>query len=80
MEWRNTIWQASGTVKLWQATPTTARLTQPRAPGGWVGITKDILTEVLGTAQDAKLVGLPAEAARALRLMYPKLVTPSNRE
>jgi hypothetical protein len=51
-----------------------------RAPGGWVGITKDILTEVLGTGQDAKLVGLPAEAARVLRLMCPDLVTASNRE
>ena len=42
--------------------------------GGWVAITKDILTEVLGTGRDAKIVGLPRVAAGVLRLMCPNLV------
>ncbi len=42
--------------------------------GGWVGITKDILTEVLGAGHDAKIAGLPAVAAGVLRLMCPNLV------
>jgi hypothetical protein len=40
-----------------------------KTPGGWVGITKDLLTDVVGTGQDAKIVGLPPEAATVLRLM-----------
>ena len=28
--------------------------------GGWVAVTKDVLTEVLGAGRDAKIVGLPA--------------------
>jgi hypothetical protein len=44
-------------------------------PGGWVGITKDFLTEVLGTGRDAKIVGLPGVAAERLRLMCRDLVS-----
>ena len=48
-------------------------------PGGWVGITKDILTDVLGAGNDVKIVGLPAAAADALTLMCPALVAlPEN--
>jgi hypothetical protein len=41
--------------------------------GGWVAITKDILTEVVGAGRDAMVVGLPREAAGVLRLMCPGL-------
>jgi hypothetical protein len=44
------------------------------APGGWVAIPKSILTEVLGAGRDARIVGLPPEAAGVLALMCPKLV------
>jgi hypothetical protein len=40
-----------------------------KTPGGWVAISKDILTEVLGAGHDAKIEGLPREAAGVLRLM-----------
>jgi hypothetical protein len=43
--------------------------------GGWVAISKDILTEVLGAGLDAKIVGLPGVAAGVLRLMCRNLVT-----
>jgi hypothetical protein len=45
-----------------------------QTPGGWVGITKAMLTEVLGAGSDVKIVGLPAAAAEALALMCPNLV------
>lgn len=45
-----------------------------KTPGGWVAITKDILTEVLGVGHDAKIVGLLPASAGALRLMCPDLV------
>jgi hypothetical protein len=45
-----------------------------KTPSGWVGITKAMLTEVLGAARDVKIVGLPAAAAGALKLMCPSLV------
>jgi hypothetical protein len=41
--------------------------------GGWVGITKDILTEVLGAGRDVTMV-LPPAAAGVLKLMCPNLV------
>jgi hypothetical protein len=41
---------------------------------GWVAITKDVLTEVLGAACDVKVLGLPNEAAQAVELMYPGVV------
>ena len=46
-----------------------------KTSGGWVAVTKDVLTEVLGAQRDAKVVGLPNEAARVLKLMCPDLAT-----
>jgi hypothetical protein len=43
-------------------------------PGGWVAITKTILTEVLGAGRDTKIVGLPPVAIGVLHLMCPTLV------
>jgi hypothetical protein len=40
-----------------------------QTPNGWAGISKDILTEVLGAGRDVRTIGLPREAARVLRLM-----------
>jgi hypothetical protein len=45
-----------------------------KTSGGWVAITKDILTEVLGAGHDVKIVGLPRVAGGVLRLMCPNLV------
>jgi hypothetical protein len=45
-----------------------------KTPGGWVAITKNILTEVLGAGRDVKIVGLPPVAAGVLTLMCPNLV------
>lgn len=42
--------------------------------GGWTAITKDVLTEVLGAGRDARIVGLPREAAGVLRLMCRHLL------
>jgi hypothetical protein len=42
-----------------------------QTPGGWLAITKDILTEVLGAGHDVKVAGLPREAGEVLRLMCP---------
>jgi hypothetical protein len=50
-----------------------------KTPGGWVAISKAILTEVLAEGHDVKIVGLPPEAAGVLKLMCPKLVVcPEN--
>ncbi len=43
-------------------------------PGGWVAISKDLLTEVLGAGRDAKITGLPSAAAERLRLMCRNLI------
>ena len=43
-------------------------------PGGWLAITKTILTEVLGAGRDVKIVGLPPVAVGVLTLMCPRLV------
>ncbi len=43
-------------------------------PGGWVAITKDLLTQELGAGRDMKLPGLPDEAREALHLLYPALI------
>lgn len=40
-------------------------------PGGWAALDKDLLTELVGTGTDAKIVGLPEDAAAILGLMYP---------
>jgi len=45
-----------------------------QTPGGWVAISKAILTEVLGAGRDAKIAGLPAAAVAALKLMCPDLL------
>ncbi len=45
-----------------------------KTPGGWVAITKAILTEVLGAGRDLKIVGLPPAAAGGLKLMCRNLV------
>ena len=45
-----------------------------KTPGGWVAITKGILTEVLGAGRDVKISGLPAAAAGTLTLMCLNLV------
>jgi len=45
-----------------------------KTPGGWVAITKAILTEVLGAGRDVKIVGLPQLAVGVLKLMCPNLV------
>jgi hypothetical protein len=45
-----------------------------KTSGGWVAITKDILTQVLGSGHDAKIVGLPPETVGVLQLMCPNLV------
>ena len=42
-----------------------------KTPGGWVAITKAILTEVLGAGRDVKIVGLPPAAVGVLKLMCP---------
>ena len=53
-----------------------------RTAGGWVAISKAILTDVLGQGCDVKLVGLPAAAAEVLTLACPNLLgcgTPTDR-
>jgi hypothetical protein len=50
-----------------------------QTPGGWVAITKTILTEVLGAGRDVKIAGLPPVAVGVLTLMCPNLVVlPEN--
>jgi hypothetical protein len=43
-------------------------------PGGWVAVSKDLLTEVLGEGQSAKIGGLPGSAVEMLKLMGRDLV------
>ena len=45
-------------------------------PGGWVALRKDLLAEVVGAGRDARIAGLPLEAAQVLRLMCTDLVMP----
>jgi len=45
-----------------------------RTAGGWVGITKDALTDVVGAGRDAKIVGLPSAAAQVAKLVCGDLV------
>jgi hypothetical protein len=45
-----------------------------KTPDGWIAIKKDLLTEVLGAGRDARMVGLPLDAAQVLRLMCADLV------
>jgi hypothetical protein len=46
-----------------------------QTPGGWVGISKAVLTEVLGAGRDVKIGGLPPAATDVLKLMCPGLVS-----
>jgi hypothetical protein len=48
--------------------------------GGWLAIKKDMLTEVLGTGRDVRLVGLPVAVAGIIELMCPGLVKPGGNE
>jgi hypothetical protein len=41
---------------------------------GWMAVTKDVLTEVLGAGCDAKIAGLPAAAAERLSLIGRDLI------
>ena len=45
-----------------------------KTAGGWVAITKAVLSEVLEARHDAKLTGLPRSAVASLKLMYPDLI------
>jgi len=45
-----------------------------QTPGGWVAITKDVLTEILAAGSNAKISELPGMAAAVLKLMCPNLV------
>jgi hypothetical protein len=49
-----------------------------KTSGGWVAITKAILTEVLATGRDVKIVGLPPSAAGVLKLMLPQTLMRSR--
>jgi hypothetical protein len=49
-----------------------------KTQGGWVAITKDVLTEVLGAGRDVRIAGLPSEAAGELRLMCPEMTVVAN--
>jgi hypothetical protein len=44
-----------------------------RTSGGWVGVTKAVLTDVLGAGHDARLSGLPPVTREALLLLCPEL-------
>jgi hypothetical protein len=46
-----------------------------KTPGGWVALSKDVLTEVLGAGQDVRIAGLSPEAAGVVRLLCPSLAT-----
>ena len=45
-----------------------------RTANGWVALTKDLLTDVLGDGNDASVALLPAPAVSVLQLMCPGLV------
>jgi hypothetical protein len=47
-------------------------------PGGWIALRKSLLTEVLATGGDARIVGLPLDVAQVLCLMCTGLVMPKN--
>lgn len=40
-----------------------------RTPGGWIGLSKDFLTDVLGAGRNVKITGLPPQAVAVLGLM-----------
>ena len=49
-----------------------------QTPGGWMALKKELLTEILGAGRDARIAGLPNEAAQVLLLMCPGLLMPEN--
>jgi len=49
-----------------------------KTAGGWVAISKDMLTEVLGAGRDVKITGLPRVSAETLKLMCPNLAVLPN--
>jgi len=56
-------------------------LVSDETPGGWVALSKDILTDVLGQGRDVKIAGLLTEAAVAtLRLLYPSLIVVASKD
>ena len=46
--------------------------------GGWIALKKDLLTEVLGAGRDARIIGLPLDAAQVFRLTCTDLMIPEN--
>jgi hypothetical protein len=50
-----------------------------QAPGGWVAISKRLLTDELAAGRDVKIAGLPPAAADVLTLMCPSLVNSRTR-
>ena len=44
------------------------------APGGWIALSKTVLTEVLGAGRNVKMAGLPPVAVEVVKLMCPRLV------
>jgi len=49
-----------------------------KTQGGWVAITKDVLTEVLGAGRDVRIAGLPSEPVGELMLMCPEMTVVAN--
>jgi hypothetical protein len=47
-------------------------------PGGWIALKKNLLAEVLAAGRDARIVGLPLDAAEVVRFMCTDLVIPEN--
>jgi hypothetical protein len=45
-----------------------------QSAGGWIGVSKDVLTDVVGAGRDAKIVWLPSAAAQVAKLLCPELV------
>ena len=51
---------------------------QPAGRPGWIALKKNLLAEVLGAGRDARIVGLPLDAAQVLRFMCTDLVIAEN--
>jgi hypothetical protein len=47
-------------------------------PGGWIALKKSLLAEVLGAGRDARIAGLPPDAAQVLQLMCADLAILEN--
>ncbi len=48
-------------------------------PSGWIALKKELLTDVLAAGRDAKIAGLPRDAAQVLRLMCTDLLGNSRK-